>query len=195
MIVDFYCCEGGASAGYAAAGFSVVGVDRDPQPRYPFPFLQMDALEAMDRLLAGEWLTFHTKNGMPLFAHISLMAAWVGSPPCQARTKAQKIQGREHPLLIAPTRERFIRSGLPYVIENVVPDGFDPDPLMDPVLLCGEMFEIETYRHRLFERTSIWKHRSTRSTWRGRQRWGADQCLVSTCTSSATSPASIADAR
>jgi DNA (cytosine-5)-methyltransferase 1 len=150
-LIDFFCCEGGASRGYADAGFTVVGVDMFPQPRYPFPFLQMDALEALRRLRDGEWLTFTAPNGTPVFVHRSGVHATAGSPPCQARTIAQKIQGREHPLLIAPTRELFIELGLPYAIENVVPEDETVDPLIDPVLLCGEMFEIETYRHRLFE--------------------------------------------
>jgi DNA (cytosine-5)-methyltransferase 1 len=37
-------------------------------------------------------------------------------------------------------------SGLPYVIENV-----QGAPLLDPVVLCGAMFGLRTYRHRLFE--------------------------------------------
>lgn len=37
-------------------------------------------------------------------------------------------------------------SGVPYVIENV-----PGAPLLDPVLLCGSMFGLRTYRHRLFE--------------------------------------------
>lgn len=60
---------------------------------------------------------------------------------------------RRHPRLIAPTRELLIESGLPYVIENVVPENEekDEDPLIDPIELCGAMFGLGTYRHRLFE--------------------------------------------
>jgi DNA (cytosine-5)-methyltransferase 1 len=153
-LIDFYCCQGGASVGYQWAGFSVVGVDIDPQPRYPFPFLRMNALEALTRLVAGETLEFiQQSNGATMALDITHLLAAAASPPCQAKTKAQKIMSRDHPQLIGPTRDLLIETGLPYVIENVVPedpDG-DPDPLHDPIELCGAMFGLGTYRHRLFE--------------------------------------------
>jgi DNA (cytosine-5)-methyltransferase 1 len=55
--------------------------------------------------------------------------------------------------LVEPTRELLVRSGKPYVIENVI-----GAPLIEPVMLCGTMFGLETpdhraelQRHRLFE--------------------------------------------
>lgn len=152
-ILDVYCCQGGASAGYAAAGFRPYGIDKDPQPRYPFPFCQMDALEALTILNRGGVLEFIHPDSTSEWLGLRDFAAKHASPPCQARTKAQKIRGNSHPNLIRPTRDLLIDSGLPYVIENVVPEDADadPDPLIDPVMLCGAMFGIETYRHRLFE--------------------------------------------
>jgi DNA (cytosine-5)-methyltransferase 1 len=122
--LDLFCCEGGASMGLYRAGFEVVGVDIRPQPRYPFEFQQADAL------------TF------PLAGFDFIWA----SPPCQAHSRAQKIRGNAHPDLIAPIRERLVRSGKPYCIENVV-----GAPLINPITLCGSMFALRTYRHRLFE--------------------------------------------
>ena len=136
-VLDLYCCQGGASAGYFAAGFDVTGVDREPQPRYPYRFVQAGALGYLRQLITtGE------------IQEYDLIA---GSPPCQRRTRCQKIQGREHPALIAPTRDMLRATGLPYVIENVPASGYDDDPLIDPIELCGAMFGLRTYRHRWFE--------------------------------------------
>ena len=126
-LLDLYCKQGGASAGYEDAGFEVTGVDLDYQPRYPFAFIQGDAIEYLK-------------------AHGHEYDAIAASPPCQAHTNAQKIQGNEHLDLIPPTREALRALGKPYVMENV-----PGAPLEDPVTLCGVMFGLNTYRHRLFE--------------------------------------------
>lgn len=138
-LLDLFCCQGGAGAGYVAAGFEVVGVDSQPQPRYPFQFIQADALEflASLRTPGGRW-----------WVSPADFDAIHASPPCQHDSKTQRIQGREHPDLIAATREAILATGLPYVIENVM----DAAPkLIDPVMLCGTMFGLRLYRHRLFE--------------------------------------------
>lgn len=122
--LDLYCCQGGAAQGLADAGFQVIGVDIEPQPNYPFPFIRADAVTTMPAGFDFIW----------------------ASPPCQAHTKAQRIQRRKHPDLIEPTRAMLRASGIPYVIENVV-----GAPLENPILLCGAMFGLMTYRHRLFE--------------------------------------------
>jgi DNA (cytosine-5)-methyltransferase 1 len=115
--------------GYYRAGFDVVGVDVNPQPRYPFPFHQRDAISFL-RLFGKRFDAIHA------------------SPPCQRWTKAQRIQKNTHPDLIAPTREVLIDLGIPYVIENVEDAR---DELRNPATLCGAMFDLGTYRHRLFE--------------------------------------------
>lgn len=66
---------------------------------------------------------------------------------------AQRIQKREHPDLIAKSREQFKRTGKPFILENVV-----GAPLENPRLLCGAMFAgLSVYRHRLFETNFSWE--------------------------------------
>ncbi|MFB8071101.1 SAM-dependent methyltransferase [Streptomyces californicus] len=129
--LDLFCCQGGASKGYADAGFTVLGVDIDPQPRYVHPgqFVQADAVEFVRR-----------------YGHLFDSAS--ASPPCQLYSKTHRIQKNDHPDLIGPTRKALEETGRPRVIENVM----DAAPeLRSPRMLCGAMFGIETYRHRLFE--------------------------------------------
>lgn len=138
LLLDGFCGAGGAGRGYSDAGFRVVGVDIDPQPNYPFEFHQADFLEVMGALLAGE-----TWQGYVL----ADFATFHASCPCQAWTKAQRIQHNVHPEFIAAVREMFERTGKPWVLENV-----PGAPLRDPVVLCGAMFPpLRVYRHRLFE--------------------------------------------
>lgn len=143
IALDLYCCQGGATRGLQDAGFYVIGVDKSPQPRYcGDEFIQADVIEFLTEFID---LEAHQLVATPKLVH--------ASPPCQGGTNAQKIQKREHPRLIAPTRALLRELGVPYVIENVVPgpELAHLDPLIDPVLLCGTMFGMRTYRHRLFE--------------------------------------------
>lgn len=133
-VLDLYCCQGGSARGFQLAGFCVCGVDSVPQPRYiGDEFHQADAISFV-------------RINLPWIRHT--FAAVTGSPPCQRFSKAQRIQGREHPDLISETREVLQLTGLPYVIENVEDAR---DELRDPITLCGTMFGLRTYRHRLFE--------------------------------------------
>jgi DNA (cytosine-5)-methyltransferase 1 len=105
-----------------------VGVDINPQPNYPFEFIQADVTEASRFALLG----------------FDLIHA---SPPCQhsaAITKGtNKHRQHLHPDLFPQVRALLERSGKPYVIEN-------PDSRPD-VVLCGEMFGLKVIRHRRFE--------------------------------------------
>lgn len=133
ILLDLFCGAGGAAEGYARAGFEVIGVDIAHQKNYPFAYIHDDALEVLRRIERDEWW--------------SDIRAIHASPPCQAYTNAQRIQARNHPDLIGPTRNLLDEIGLPYVIENV-----PGAPLRNPVTLCGAMFpELNVYRHRLFE--------------------------------------------
>ena len=127
--MDLFCGAGGAAVGYHRAGWDVVGVDIVPQPNYPFEFLQAHALDVPVLFISDYFDAVHA------------------SPPCQAYTAARHIRGNDHPDLVGPTRELLELAGLPYVIENV-----PGSPLLDPVVLEGQMFDgLRTQRKRLFE--------------------------------------------
>lgn len=156
-LLDGYCGAGGAAKGYADAGFEIVGIDNRPQPNYPYPFIQMDFLEAVDRLIAGEGLL--ASDGRTYY--LSDFDAIHASPPCQAYSIMRNLpwlRDKEYPRLIEPTRERLEASGAAWVIENVEharrstkrPDG------MQAGFLCGLMFGLPIYRHRLFESSFFW---------------------------------------
>jgi len=123
--LDLFCGAGGAGMGIHMAGFEVTGVDIKPQPRYPFKFIQADAM------------TF------PLDGYDFIWA----SPPCQAFTNARVIHGREHPDLLTPTRERLKATDCPWIIENV-----PGAPMRADVVMCGSLIgQPRLKRHRLFE--------------------------------------------
>jgi len=129
-ILDLFCRAGGASVGYCRAGFGyIVGVDIEPQKRYPFEFVQGDALE---------FLAEHGQDFDVIHA----------SPPCQVYSVTKSLTTKKHPDLVAKTRELLLEVGKPYVIENV-----PGAPLDNPLMLCGTMFGLRVIRHRLFE---IW---------------------------------------
>lgn len=127
-LLDLFCGAGGASMGYYRAGWDVTGVDINPQPNYPFPFFQADALDV---------------------SHIGSFDAIHASPPCQpfsAMSTCRPGLASGYEDLIADVRKMLVASGRPYVIENV-----PGAPLENPVWLCGQMFGLELYRHRGFE--------------------------------------------
>lgn len=142
-LLDLFCCQGGAAMGYHRAGFDVVGVDIESQPRYPFPFYQADALALLSNLIGGG--SFGTGVSSRRYT-LDDFDAIHASPPCQAYTEAQRLRGNVHPELIQQTRSLLNNGRSPWVIENVV-----GAPLMEPVLLCGAVFGMRNYRHRLFE--------------------------------------------
>jgi len=128
-VLDTYSCAGGMAMGYYLAGFDVVGVDIEAQPDYPFEHHVGDAVQFI-RDHGAEFDLIH------------------GSPPCQAYTPLNAYNHKVYPDLIAPTREAMLAIGRPYVIENV--EAAAPE-LGAPTLLCGPMFNLRVYRHRLFE--------------------------------------------
>lgn len=111
-------------------------MDIEPQPRYPFTFVQADALD----VLAGQI----DNLGIQRFAAIH------ASPPCQAWSDLQKQSKIEYEDFIDRTRLLLAPLGKPYIIENV-----EGAPLFEPIKLCGandvDFPELRVIRHRLFE--------------------------------------------
>lgn len=133
-LLDLFCGAGGAAMGYHQAGFDeIVGIDIEPQPRYPFEFIQADALE---------YVAEHGDGFDVIHA----------SPPCQAYSLSRNNgYHKDAPRLIKPTRLALKRTGKVYVIENVY-----GAPLINPVQICGASFGLgvagfDLNRHRFFE--------------------------------------------
>lgn len=138
-LLDLFCSAGGGAAGYAQAGFEVVGVDIEPQPRYPFEFVQADAM------------TF------PLDGFDAIHA----SPPCQDHSALRSTHDAHGTgWMLLATVERLRASGVPWVIENV------PGAKMNTgLILCGTQFDLKTIskekgevwlrRHRLFQSSHL----------------------------------------
>ena len=134
VLLDLFCGAGGATRGYQNAGFTVVGVDIEPQPDYcGDKFIQGDALE----YLAAQGLDY---------------TAIHASPPCQASCTLTKgtNSGREYRQMIPDTRALLAYYQVPTVIENV--QGSD---LRRDLTLCGEMFSLGVIRHRYFEVSGV----------------------------------------
>lgn len=133
-LLDLYCKQGGASTGYAQAGFEVVGVDIAKQKRYPFTFIQADALEILQDL--------------EFIEQFDVIAA---SPPCQTHSITQHLRNAQGKTtkkidLLPQTREALKATSKPYIIENV-----PGAPMFDAVICCGSAFGLKVRRHRQFE--------------------------------------------
>lgn len=114
----------------------IVGVDIAAQKHYPFEFVQADAL------------TF------PLDGFDFIWA----SPPCQGYSIMRNLpwlRDRDYPLLIEASRERLEAWGGPYVIENVM-GARNKVESMRAGWLCGQMFGLPFFRHRLFATNWPW---------------------------------------
>jgi len=128
-ILDLFCGAGGAAMGYHRAfpDAQIVGVDINPQPDYPFQFIQGDALVPPVDLDAFDLIH--------------------ASPPCQHFTRYRNVHKDitdRYEDLLQDTRKMLV--GKVYVIENVPGAPLTPD-----VELCGSMFGLDVRRHRWFE--------------------------------------------
>jgi DNA (cytosine-5)-methyltransferase 1 len=131
-VLDLFCGAGGASMGYFQAGFQITGIDLKKGKRYPFDYIQ------------GNVMDLEVSDLMPFDLIHS-------SPPCQIYSITRNLrmaQGKKTSKLdlIEPIRKLLVKSGKPYIIENV-----KGAPLIDAIQLCGSSFGLKVRRHRLFE--------------------------------------------
>ena len=130
-LLDLFCKQGGAGMGYHRAGFEVVGVDIQPQPRYPFEFHRADALE----YLAKHWRQFEAIHA---------------SPPCRDKTKLGARWGDAGTgWLLGATRKLLSDLPIPWVIENVPGADMRPD-----LAVCGCMVGLPRLRRERWFETS-----------------------------------------
>lgn len=129
-IIDICCGGGGSAIGLKEAqpNSDITGVDINPQPDYPFKFIQMDVKDlTVDFLKTFDF-------------------AWA-SVPCQRHSRGGNPESRKrYPDLVEPVRKKLLQSGIPFVMENV-----PQAPLRKDLFLCGEMFGLKVIRHRIFE--------------------------------------------
>lgn len=143
LLLDLFCCAGGAGVGYHRAGFDVVGFDIAPQPNYPFGMIQMDVM----RFVEPEMVELVVASGA---------AAVHASPPCQRHSTLKTGVTGDYADLLAATRQMLhaMTEAVPdlvWVMENVV-----GAPMLDPVRICGSTVgcvdgDAHLRRHRLFE--------------------------------------------
>jgi DNA (cytosine-5)-methyltransferase 1 len=134
-VLDLYCGAGGAAVGYdqtlseAGIKHTITGIDIKFQKRYPFRFIQDDALEYL-AMHGAEYDFIHA------------------SPMCQGYANVTRWRGNQddHPKQIPATREALVSIGKPWVIENVKTTALDAN-----LMLCGSMFGLRVIRHRYFE--------------------------------------------
>lgn len=124
-VLDLFGGEGLAALGYLQQGFNVIGCDIE-EKKYPGYFVKMDWREALYR--------FGDK-----------VHAVHASPPCQIHSKLKGLCKNEYKSYIKLCHRKLIKTGLPFVIENV------PMAMENPNLkLTGAMFGLPLFRERWF---------------------------------------------
>jgi len=116
VCLDLFCKAGGSARGYARAGFRIIGVDKEPQPRYPYEFIQADA-------------NFYPLQGFD-FIH--------ASPPCHDHSRLAALhEDHRTGWMLDHMIARLESHGAPFIVENV-----ENAKMPVTVKLCGTEFDL-----------------------------------------------------
>ncbi|MDD3479972.1 MAG: hypothetical protein PHI42_06270 [Paludibacteraceae bacterium] len=135
-LLDLYCKAGGCSMGYYLAAkelgleIQITGVDIEPQPNYPFMFIQADAVEFF-------------KESAWNYTHVH------ASPPCQKYTPSTSLfrgKGKIYRDSLLEIKQAMLLTSIPGIIENV-----PSAPITPNLVLRGDMFGLKVLRTRVFE--------------------------------------------
>ncbi len=137
-LLDLCAKAGGCSVGYFQSaqdlGFEIeiTGIDIEPQPNYPYNFIQTDAVA-------------YLKKYYKKYTHIH------ASPPCQKYSNSTAVAKAKNPekeySAICEEIRDFLRTiNKPSVIENVL-----QAPIRSDLVLNGDMFCLKVIRSRKFE--------------------------------------------
>lgn len=130
LALDLFCCAGGAARGLHDAGYDIVGVDIEDQPRYPYRFIKGDAFDWLLRDLSAFDLIW-------------------ASPKCQSHSVCTPVAARSsHAVQLPDVLSALRGQSVPFIVENV---SGAQRYMQSPVMLCGSMFGLGVYRHRWFE--------------------------------------------
>lgn len=176
-IADICCGAGLGADGYAAVfgADALHGFDLFAQPSYPYRFELGDAISLL-----------RDAGGSRLHEFDALHASF----PCQAHTTASHLRQAQggtsrFPDLLTPGLEilRRMHNDRPWVVENVDDRSGNVRRIMAPrdgetlIVLCGTMFGLNIWRHRLF--LANFPLRRPEPTGKGKYR--AQGCRHDTC--------------
>lgn len=191
IALDICCRKGGATKGLQRAGFYVIGVDIEPQARYPGDeFWKRDGLDVLQGIIDRANVYSDMRGSI---RPALIWQSW----PCQdgnTATASNRIRGikDDHEQFIPRARELSDKIGIPYVIEQ--PAASRKGLIRRDLTLCMDMFKDDMpppwiQKHRSFE-FGHWpgeipvapkhrKHEGYVRGWRhGIERWGKNAPYV-----------------